>query len=177
MLLKIIADGGKSMHCFATLVQSTPPLLFSISCKSCLLEFWHSLKCEQAELGKRLHIFGILALAEIVSALSLVVVLKQEECECGIWDRLRNTLVWISSFIRECLIPHINMLVYLAKSEVTLISYTAEAKVCTSAWIGHLIAGIMANVARVTFHFKCLYTHITDTTAGRVFYLFLFCFK
>lgn len=105
-------------------------------------------------------------------------VLKQAECEGGIRDWLRTTLVWISSFRRECLIPHINMLGYLTKSEVTLISYTTEAKVCTSAWSRHLMAGIMANFAHVTFHFKRLEVHITDATAGRGFLnLFLFSFK
>lgn len=117
---------------------------------------WHSLNCEQGELDERLHIFGILALTKIISALSLVVVLKQVECEGGIQDWLWNTLVWISFFRRKCLIPHINMLGYFTKSEVTLISYTTEAKVCTSAWSRHLMAGIMANFAHVTFHFKDL---------------------
>lgn len=83
-------------------------------------------------------------------------VLKQVECEGGIQDQLWNTLVWISFFRRECLIPHINMLGYFTKSEVTLISYTTEAKVCTSAWSRHLMAGIMANFAHVTFHVKDL---------------------
>lgn len=43
------------------------------------------------------------------------------------------------------------------------------------------MAGIMANFAHVTFHFKRLEMHITDATAGRggwVFLnLFLFSFK
>lgn len=84
--LLLIVVGGESMHRFPPLAQNLPPLVRSVNTKSCLVEFWHRRKCKQAKPGKRLHIFGILALAEIVSALSLVVVLKQEECECGIWN-------------------------------------------------------------------------------------------
>lgn len=85
-LLLIIVVGGESNACFPPLAQNLLPLVCSINTKSCLVEFWHCRKCEQAKSGKRLHISGILALAEIVSALSLVVVLKQKECECGIWN-------------------------------------------------------------------------------------------
>ena len=105
-----------------------------------------------------------------------MVVLKQVECGGGIRDWLWNTLVWISSFRRKCLIPHINMLGFLTRSEVTLISYTTEGKVCTSAWSRHFMAGIMANFGHVTFHFKRLEMHRTDATAGRWFLLIYFYF-
>lgn len=86
--------------------------------------------------------------------------------------------MWISSFIRECSIPPINMSGYLAKSEVTPISYTAEAKLCTSAWIWHLIAGAMADFAHRTFHFKHLH-YSWEVEVCFVLFLnsFLFYFK